>query len=195
MAIYTKQGDRGDTKVFDKKTGKLVGISKRSCKIRAIGTIDELNSFLGMIISVDSGSWMVDGKIQTKTNPFRKKIREVQANLFTINSILAGGNLRFSKVKVRKLERDIDLWEGSMPVLKNFIYYGGSYVSSLLFFARAICRRAERSLVFLKRKKPETNDQLLIYMNRLSDWLFMLARKMNFEYKIKEKVWVGSKRR
>ena len=182
MAIYTKKGDKGETKVFDKKTGKLVGISKKSCKIRAIGAIDEFNSFLGVIISF------------SEEKGLQKKLKEIQSNLFTVNSILAGGNLRFSKVKVKKLEKDLDEWEGSLPVLKNFIYYGGSKVSSLVFYARALCRKAERSLVALS-KKQTVKPELLIYLNRLSDWLFMLARKVNFEQENKEEFWIGNKKR
>jgi len=85
MAIYTKTGDRGTTKVFDRKTKELVKISKSSCKIAAIGTIDELNSFLGII----------------------GDLTEVQGNLFTINSILAGSPLRFSKSPTKNLKKKL----------------------------------------------------------------------------------------
>ena len=88
MAIYTKKGDKGHTKVFDVKTGELVAVSKKSCQIRAIGAIDELNSYLG-IVYVELKSHK-DKKVQAK-------IRKVQNNLFTINSILAGSDFRNSK--------------------------------------------------------------------------------------------------
>lgn len=166
MAIYTKTGDKGETKVFDEKTGELTKVSKTSCKIASIGAIDELNSFLGIIGGQE----------------------EIQGNLFTINSILAGSNLRFSSTKTRKLEKAIDKWEGTLPVLKNFIYYGGTQKSSFLFYARALCRKAERSLVTLSRQQT-VKPQIMVYMNRLSDYLFMLARVKNFEAKIKEKFW------
>lgn len=182
MAIYTKKGDKGQTKVFDKKTGQLVGVSKKSCKIRAIGAIDELNSFLGIVVA------------KTDNKGIQRKLRDIQGNLFVINSILAGSNLKLSKSAVRKLEKDIDDWEGSLPVLKNFIFYGGSEVSSLIYYARALCRRAERSLVSFINQHPETNDHLLIYLNRLSDYLFMLARKINFDLGVKEEYWFGKKK-
>jgi cob(I)alamin adenosyltransferase len=176
MAIYTKTGDRGKTKVFDRETGQLTKISKTSCKIASIGVIDELNSFLGIV-----KSFSTDSKLQ-------KQVEEIQGNLFTINSILAGSRLRFTKAKTRTLEKQIDKWEGGLPVQKNFIYYGGSQESSLLFFARGLCRRAERCLVSFSHKQY-TNPEILIYMNRLSDYLFMLARAQNFKSDQKEKAW------
>jgi len=181
VAIYTKQGDKGNTKVFDKKSGELVGISKKSCKIRAIGAIDELNSVLGVV-----ESFCEDDKIL-------RQIREVQGNLFVINSILAGGDLRFSKAKVRKLEVQIDKWESSLSVLKNFIYYGGSKGASLVFYSRALARRAERSLVSLSKKQP-VKPVLLEYLNRLSDYLFVMARILNKQKQQKEISWIGKKR-
>ncbi len=176
MAVYTKTGDKGVTRVFDKKTQKLVKVSKLSCKIRSIGTIDELNSFLGVSKSFS-------------TDPvFQKKILEVQKNLFTINAILAGGNLRFSKSETKKLEKQIDIWEGELPVLKNFIIYGGSQESALVYYSRALCRTAERSLISFA-KKEKVPEAILIYFNRLSDYLFMLARSQNFKNKKEEEPW------
>lgn len=176
MAIYTKTGDKGETKVFDKKTGELIKISKTSCKIAAIGAIDELNSFLGLVKSFGG-----DEKLQ-------KKVEEVQENLFIINSILAGSKLRFSRVKTGKLEKQIDKWEGRLPVQKNFIFYGGSIEASLLFYARALARRAERELVEFS-KEQKVSEAILIYMNRLSDYLFMVARTENFKSGKKELFW------
>ena len=89
MAVYTKTGDKGSTKVFDKKSGQLVGIKKDSCHIKTIGAIDELNSFLGVIKSFSD-----DGK-------FQKRVEGVQANLFIINSILAGVNSDFQSPKLK----------------------------------------------------------------------------------------------
>lgn len=176
MAIYTKTGDKGETKVFDKISGALVKISKSSKKIKTIGAVDELNSFIGIIRSQD------------KDKTFDKNLTEIQKDLFTINSILAGSKLRFSKIKTQKLEKQIDKWEGSLPVLKNFIYYGGSKGSSLIFYARALCRRAERQLVSFSHIQ-DTNPNILIYMNRLSDYLFMLAREINHDAGAAEEVW------
>lgn len=168
MSIYTKTGDGGETKVFDKKNGKLVKISKSSRLIKTIGAIDELNSFLGTI-----GEMM-----------------NIQTDLFTINSILAGSKLRFGKSKTKRLEKEIDRLEGILPVQKNFIYYGGSQKAAFLFFARSVARRAERSLVSLA-KEEKISEAILVYFNRLSDYLFIKAREINFKEKRKEEIWSG----
>lgn len=178
MAIYTKTGDKGTTKVFDKKNGELTSIRKDSCHIKTIGAIDELNSFLGVIKSQSD-----------KEKSLNKKIQEVQENLFIINSVLAGGKITFSKTKTKKLEKTIDELEGSLPVQKNFIFYGGSQTSAFLFYARALARRAERSLTAFA-KKEKVPEAVSTYFNRLSDYLFILARNINFENKVKEDYWI-----
>lgn len=166
MAIYTKAGDKGTTKVFDKKSQTLVGINKDSCKIKSIGAIDELNSFLGIVGG----------------------LTEIQGDLFTINSILAGSKLHFTNARTKRLEKQIDIWEGILPVQTNFIFYGGTPKAALLFYARSLARRAERSLVSFA-KKEKIPEAILKYFNRLSDYLFMLARSLNFESKTPEKFW------
>ncbi len=178
MAIYTKAGDKGSTKVFDKKTRELVKISKTSKKIRAIGTLDELNSFLGIIKSRG-----IEPKI----------VSEIQKNLFTINAIIAGTPLGFSKTKIKRLEKQIDKWEGTLPVLKNFIFYGGEGGAAEIFYARALTRKAERALVLYSKIEP-TKDVILAYMNRLSDFLFMMARYTNVSLNQKEEVWTTKKK-
>ncbi len=198
MAIYTKKGDKGTTKVFDKKSGTLVGISKKSCKIRSIGAIDELNSFLGIVRSeIGSGKLEIGNK---NINEYENKIQEIQGDLFTINSMLAGSNLELSNSRIKALERDIDDWEGTLPVQKNFIFYGGSLASSQIFYARALCRRAERTLVKLEIGNKRSlasfagwKLEILAYINRLSDYLFMMGRAINFEMRVKEEYWIGSK--
>ena len=168
MTIYTKTGDRGETRVFDPKTKKPVTISKSSKIIETIGNIDELNSLLGI----------VGGQA------------DIQSDLFTINAILAGTKLSFGWAKTKKLEKEIDKLEKTLPVQKNFIYYEGDPKAALLFLARAVARRAERSLVSL----PDliaNRYQLITYLNRLSDYLFIKARETNFKSYFKEKAWMG----
>lgn len=162
MAIYTKTGDKGKTGTF---SGKRV--SKSSKLINAIGAIDELNSFLGIIGG----------------------LTEIQRNLFTINAILTGAKLKLQEDAITKLEREIDKWEGTLPVQKNFIIYSGTKKATQIFFARALTRKAERALVDLKI--PKSKQQILIYINRLSDYLFILARSENFKVKSKEVYWRG----
>ena len=161
MTVYTKTGDKG-------KTGMASGkrVSKSSRIISAIGAIDELNSYLGII----------------------GKHKDVQKNLFTINSILSGAKLELPKDAVKKLEREIDEMEGKMPVLANFIIYSGTSRATNIYYARALCRRAERILVASSDNKHKNLDKLM-YLNRLSDYLFTLARFTNFKKKVKEEVW------
>lgn len=178
MSIYTRKGDKGETGLFSNDKSKKIRVSKSSSIIEAIGSVDELNSFLGVISS----------EIKLKSDLYYCYVTIVQANLFTINSILAGSKLKFGENETKKLEHQIDIWEKEMPPQKNFIFYGGSKVSSLIFYARALCRRAERSIVKLN-EESKISSTILIYINRVSDYLFAMARYMNFKEKIKEKAW------
>lgn len=180
MAIYTKTGDKGETKVFDKESGQLTAVRKDSCHIKTIGAIDELNSFLGII------------KSRLENQKDKNEIEVIQENLFIINSILAGSRLEFDKNNTKKLEKQIDTWEGSLPVLKNFIFYGGSELSSLLFYARALVRRAERELTEFSQEM-KVADSIKTYMNRLSDYIFMMARSENISSGQQESFWKTSK--
>jgi len=180
VAIYTKKGDRGKTSLYDKMSRQNIRVSKHSLRIRAIGAIDELNSFLGVVGSISQDSGLV------------KNINQIQRNLLTIGSILAGSKLAFSKVKTKGLERLVDELEGSLPVLKNFVLPGGSPVAAHLHYARTLARRAERTVVALS-KSEAVKPQILTYLNRLSDALFMLAREANFKGRIFEEVWKGKK--
>src|SRR3972149_7258336 len=181
MAIYTKRGDTGETSLFDEASAQKIRVSKDSLRIRAIGTVDEANSSLGVVVSLSSNK---------KLN---LQIMRVQAELFTIGSILAGADLRFSKTRTLFVEKQIDKLEGSLPVLRNFLLPGGSVIASHLQMSRTLVRKAEREIVALSKLEP-LKPQILIYLNRLSDFLFMLSRKVNHDVGIKELVWVGSKK-
>lgn len=182
MAIYTKRGDKGMTSLYDDKNRQNIRVSKSSSKIKAIGAVDEVNSYLGICVT------------HSKDNKTKKYLISIQKDLFTIGSILAGSKLSFSSAKTKKFERKIDELEGILPPLKNFILPGGTKLSSHLQYARSLTRRAERSVVGLT-KKETVKPQVLIYLNRLSDFLFMLSREENHKKKIKEEVWVGNKKR
>lgn len=173
MAIYTKKGDKGETSLFLKKTRK---ISKGSARIRTLGSIDEANSFLGVVIAF----------LQDKE--LKRLLKSIQQDLFRINSILAGANLRFSIAKTRSLEKKIDELEGKLPVLKNFLLPGGTKAASLLHYARTLVRKAERELAALNKKR-EVRAQILMYINRLSDLIFMFAREQNVKEGFKEEIW------
>lgn len=172
MAIYTKKGDKGKTGLIN-SNGQ---VSKSSAQIKTIGAIDELNSFLGVVVA------------GTEDLNISKILKDIQKDLLTIGSILAGSKLRFYKTRARRLETAIDKIEGELPVLKNFIVPGGSKLASNLHYARSLTRHAERKVVELSKTEP-VNPQILIYINRLSDLLFMLARKVNYNLGETEVVW------
>jgi cob(I)alamin adenosyltransferase len=171
MAIYTKKGDKGETGIFGGKK-----VSKGSLEIEALGAIDEANSFLGLTISFLEEQYL------------KNKITQVQNTLFKLGSIIAGAKLSIPASVVKKYEKEIDEWTLVMPPLANFIFPGGSKPAAFLFTARTTVRRAERSIVKLN-EEGGISPSVLIYINRLSDYLFTLARYINFRQGVKENIW------
>jgi len=185
MVIYTKKGDRGTTSLYDKTSAQRERVSKTSLVVHALGTIDELNSYLGICVSACENPKISD------------LIKNVQKNLLRVGTIIAGSGLSFSKSETSKLEKIIDDLEGKLPVLKNFVVPGGSQLSAHLHYSRALSRRAERRVITLSNPPAggkKLSPQILSYMNRLSDFLFMLAREANHNVGIGDEVWVGKKR-
>lgn len=174
MAIYTKRGDKGETGLYSETHEKRV--AKNSKRIAAIGAIDEANSYLGIC----------EAKLRIKNLKF--KIKQIQEDLFVIGAILATADIKFDPKRVLELEADIDKWEGQLPVLSHFILPGGSELAAHLFYSRALVRKAERAMVSLKTSEPVDNN-LLQYINRLSDFLFMLGRLVNFKGGKIESIW------
>lgn len=178
MKIYTKTGDKGTTALFGGKR-----VSKADLRIDTYGTVDELNSYVGLVRD-------------QPVNQIRKNILvEIQDRLFTIGSILATepGN---TKVKIPSLvteditllEKEIDLMDAALPPMKSFVLPGGHQSVSFCHIARTVCRRAERLTIALNEAEPV--DELVIqYLNRLSDYLFMLSRKMSAELNAEEMPW------
>jgi cob(I)alamin adenosyltransferase len=175
MAIYTKKGDKGETGIFGGKR-----ISKGSLEIEALGAVDEANSFLGLTISFLDEQYL------------KNKITQVQRDLFKLGSIIAGAKLSIPKSVVKKYEKEIDEWTALMPPLTHFIFPGGSKPAGFLFTARTTVRRAERAIVNLSKEK-KISPNVLVYINRLSDYLFTLARYINFRQGIRENIWKSSK--
>ncbi len=178
MKIYTKTGDQGTTALFGGKR-----VSKADLRIDTYGTVDELNSWIGLLRDQD---------VNTKRNHF---LIEIQDRLFTIGSILATepGN---TKVKipslllddVQALEKAIDAMDAELPPMKSFILPGGNQSVSFCHITRTVCRRAERLVIALNNH--EAVDGLVIqYLNRLSDYLFVLARKMALELNVQDTPW------
>lgn len=184
MRIYTKTGDSGETSLYGGKR-----VLKSDLRIEAYGSVDELNSLVGIITTEIKSSKL---KVQNYSQKLKvdRVLEEIQKELFIIGSILAGYKLQIknSKLKIKSLEQQIDGLEKELPELRNFILPGGSRVASLLHLARSVCRRTERRVVELSQK--ETIDKnIIIYLNRLSDLFFEMARFVNKAEKIQETVW------
>ncbi|HEY9535585.1 MAG TPA: cob(I)yrinic acid a,c-diamide adenosyltransferase [Mucilaginibacter sp.] len=179
MKIYTKTGDKGFT--------SLIGgtrVPKHHLRIESYGTVDELNSYIGLIRDQD---------IARQDKDF---LKEIQDRLFTIGSSLASDPEKSKMVipdlhteDIEALEKEMDQINTQLPELKHFILPGGSSTISYCHIARCVCRRAERLIVHLAQES-KVEDKVIIYLNRLSDYLFTLARKLANDDKIPENQWI-----
>ncbi len=181
MPIYTRTGDKGLTSLFDKTR-----VLKSSERVETYGTIDELNSAIGAAIAV------LSSKYKVLSIDVKKELELVQHDLLEIGSALA--NLKSLPVKglskrPTDFENLIDKMTAKIPELKNFILPGGSKAGSLLHVARTIARRAERRIVHLIQTE-EIDQDVVVYVNRLSDLLFTMARYVNNLEKKKETKWI-----
>ncbi len=181
MKIYTRTGDKGETGLF---AGGRVG--KNHVRLHSYGTIDELNSVLGLAAT------------STTRAEILTPLQRVQADLFSVGADLATPLdakpkwlVRVSSEMVEQLERDIDGWQAELPALKNFILPGGGPSGAYLHLARTVCRRAERWLTELSTQE-DVNPAAQQYVNRLSDWLFVLARYANLLDDRDEMEWLPS---
>ena len=177
VKIYTRTGDRGQTSLYGGKR-----VSKDNLQVSAYGTVDELNSSIGVVIS----------HIESESE-IKSFLVLIQADLFTIGARLAGSKVNLENIKnrVKEMEKIIDRLDENLPELRNFILPGGSQVASFSHLARSVCRRAERDVVSLKRELKELDDEIIIYLNRLSDLLFVLARYLNKMSNVNDIVWKG----
>ncbi len=178
MKIYTKTGDKGQT--------SLVGgtrISKTELRIEAYGTVDELNSYVGLV------------RDQAVNNDRKDILKEIQDRLFTIGSILASEPEQTKKripdlheSDIELLEKEMDRMDESLEPMRFFILPGGHQSVSFGHLARTVCRRAERVVIRLSQE-TEVNDLVIRYLNRLSDYLFVLCRMMIKDLNIEEISW------
>ena len=189
MKVYTKTGDKGTTALFGGTR-----VSKHHIRIESYGTVDELNSHIGLIRD-------------QKINPLYKKVLiEIQDRLFTVGAILATPpekeilkngqprlqNLGIIESDIEFLEKEIDTMEEQLPPMTNFVLPGGHTTVSYCHIARCVCRRAERLSVHLNDIEP-TDEMVIKYLNRLSDYLFVLARKLSLELNADEVKWIPRK--
>ena len=172
--IYTRKGDKGKTSLFDGKQ-----VEKSDPQVESYGTIDELNSVLGVAVSF------------SKVSLIKKEIEQIQNDLLEIGSSLAVSYpLPVDQLSGRpqEFEKLIDQLTVKLPALTNFILPGGGKAGSFLHQARTVARRAERNIVKLA-SKMEIDPLVLTYLNRLSDLLFTCARYENIKTKNEEKIW------
>ena len=183
MKIYTKTGDTGETSLF---TGERV--LKSHSRIEAYGMVDELNSWLGLLL------------ISIPDKEIQAILKTIQNNLFVVGADLATPELELSGVppkNIRRISKDnthqlelwIDQYEKELPPLKHFILPGGSENAARMHIGRCICRRTERSVVFLGSQET-INREVIKYLNRLSDLLFILARIINHRNGTQESEWI-----
>lgn len=189
MKIYTKTGDTGTTALFGGTR-----VKKYNLRIESYGTVDELNSYIGLI------------KDQEISENVKNLLLNIQNELFTLGAMLAtppeketlkSGKERLNIPKVDEksiafLENEIDKMDAELPQMTHFILPGGHQAVSFCHIARCVCRRAERLSVELNDQENINND-ILIYLNRLSDFLFVLARKLTKDLQVEEIKWIPTK--
>jgi cob(I)alamin adenosyltransferase len=189
MKVYTKTGDTGTTALFGGTR-----VPKHHIRIESYGTVDELNSHIGLI------------RDQEINQLYKEVLIEVQDRLFTVGAILATPpeketlkngekrlqNLGIQESDIEYLENQIDAMEESLPQMTHFVLPGGHTTVSYCHIARCVCRRAERLAVHLNDIEP-TDELVIKYLNRLSDYLFVLARKLSFDLNADEVQWIPRK--
>jgi len=183
MKIYTKTGDLGETSLYGGKR-----IEKSNIRIDAYGSVDELNSFIGLL------------RDQEILEEDRKDLTDIQYQLFNIGSLLATPSEDAEKLKLPKikskyinwLENKIDELNEELPPMKHFILPGGHTTVSYCHVCRTICRRVERLVVKLNMLTA-LDPNILIFLNRLSDYLFVLARKLTSQLNVEEIKWISEK--
>ena len=189
MKVYTKTGDKGTTALFGGTR-----VPKDHARIESYGTVDELNSHIGLI------------RDQEMNAHYKEILIEIQDRLFTVGAILAtppekevmkNGELRLKNLgiiesDIELLENEIDAMEEALPPMTHFVLPGGHTTVSYCHIARCVCRRAERLAVHLNDMEP-TEELVIKYLNRLSDYLFVLARKLSHDLQADEVQWIPRK--
>lgn len=185
MKIYTKTGDQGKTSLIGGKR-----VSKSNLRIEAYGSIDELNSFIGLL------------KDQNTDESTRNLLLKIQNNLFSIGTLLAidpenekfksdknpYSHLEINSKDIKELELAMDAMSNTLPALTHFILPGGHPTVSICHICRTICRKSERICVSLD-EISSVSENIIIYLNRLSDYFFVLARKLSIDLGVSEIKW------
>jgi cob(I)alamin adenosyltransferase len=178
MKIYTRTGDTGETSLFS--GGR---VRKDHLRVESYGTVDELNSLLGL-----ARTYSLSSEIQAWLERIQNELFMVGADLATPNDAAAAWLTRLDDAPTARLEAEIDHMTAQLPELKNFILPGGTPAAATIHVARTVCRRAERMCVQLYSEEA-INERVITYLNRLSDWLFTLARYINLQAGESETKW------
>ncbi|WP_430451774.1 cob(I)yrinic acid a,c-diamide adenosyltransferase [Rhodopirellula europaea] len=193
MKIYTRTGDSGTTGLFGGPR-----VAKDDTRIEAYGTVDELNATLGQVRSALKEPAGQTSKANEGLHELDARIAQVQHELFSIGAELASPHpdqfdLRvIGQPHIQRIEDWIDDAEQQLPPLKQFILPGGSVLASHVHLSRAVCRRAERRVISLAdavQTETPISDSVIIYLNRLSDWLFVVSRLVNQILNVPDQIW------
>jgi len=186
--VYTGVGDEGRTHLAGGQE-----VPKNSPRIEAYGTVDELNAVLGLV--AERLAEELEGETDAKDAPLLTALRRVQNELFDVGGELAvlpadrhEKQQLISTEDITRLESELDAANADLPTLRSFILPGGGMLSALFHQARTVCRRAERRLVDLHGAEPQRSE-VLVYLNRLSDWLFVMGRKAAVDRGHGEVLW------
>jgi cob(I)alamin adenosyltransferase len=180
MKLYTKTGDDGETGLFGGRR-----VSKADPRVAAYGEVDEVNAWIGWaLVAVDEDA-------------LKDRLTRIQSSLFDIGAILAGDPARsdapqFDEAEIRRIEGWIDDADGVLPPLRNFVLPGGTELAARLHLTRTATRRAERAVVALSKSEP-VDAATLVYLNRLSDYLFALARRANHRAGVADTIWTPAR--
>jgi cob(I)alamin adenosyltransferase len=178
MKIYTKTGDKGDTSLFGGQR-----VPKDALRIEAYGTVDELNSVLGVVLADNTNE-----RIAEILTHVQNQLFDLGADLATPRSVAAKTIKRIEPKDAHSLEKIIDSLQSHLKPLRSFVLPGGSPVAARIHFARTVCRRVERVVVRLSRNE-DIGEAIMVYLNRLSDLLFILARYANHAAGVQEIKW------
>lgn len=179
MKIYTRTGDTGETSLIGRR------ISKDAEILDVLGGLDELNSMLGQVEASIANLKKGDNE--------KDRVVRIQNQIFSLSSLIAGGKVDINIAEVTKeLEHDMDEWEKTLDPLTNFILPGGSEAAAIIHSTRTKCRTVERVFVGYTNNsdtRPKDYKEMRTFLNRLSDWLFSLARYINKLQKIEDRIW------
>lgn len=187
--LYTRKGDSGTTKAFNSKPGQRM--SKSSCQTEALGALDELNSFIGLLkVKLSDVSWTVSISPEALADSSKKPaeiIQWVQECLFIVQAEVAGADKKIEQAKIDRVEFVVDWAEKEMPPIKTFFISGGTELAALFDISRTLARKAERRVIAgVEKGEVVVGPVTLAFLNRLSSLFYALARLTNYKAQVKE---------